>query len=578
MKQSRPGAFRGNLESLFEQELRAIEEEKLLARLWHQDVSLWPAGGAGPQHLQANLEFLGIPERLPQMVSRALDADAESRLRGLTQRLVIFFGTIHYFSNALLNLLPDEARRECVVLESCHPADIRDGESRVNLRKTLVVLANKSGYQVEDHSVFLYFREKMQKETGQEEAGQFVAASGANTFLASIASEYRFRFLLDLPAEILAPFCSVISWGVLLSALAKLEPEVLRVACRDMKKQYSDDAANTGNPASELAAFLSATSRAGRSFIHFLAPAKLAPFAAGLCPLIATSLGKEEGGLFPVLHTMPCETEPFDAASSFVVLRSSAESDRSLEERIGELRARGIPFLELWVATPLDLLRETFRWQLALVLAAARMRVNPFEPCDTRLPRTIAAGLLNELSTRRDALQRRPRIREGKLEVFAEGRTRLEISQLNLTECLATFFAHRNAARYAALLIYIERTKEAEAVFVALKDQLTRALRIPVFLAWGPRTYDMYGCLLHGSSVPGLRMMVTASSSSDLKIPGANYSFDELYRALALGQFEGLPERNGLALRIHLEAQTEEALRQLQNVITNALKRIPNVF
>ncbi len=568
------GAYCGNLQALYEEELLAIQREHLLDRLWTQDVSLWPCGEAGPEPLKKNLDFLRIPDILPRTLEGVMQVDTESESEGLTERLLISFGSVHHFSRALMNIYPEATRRKCVVLESCDPRAIRQAEAQVDLQKTLILLVNKSGYQLEDHSLFLYFRKKTQDELAGQVARQFVAASEKNTFLAVMAGEYSFRFHLELPEEIQAPYCSLIFLGVLLLALAEVEPEVLRTACRDMKRTFSDGSSVANNPVCELAAFLSASAHDGRRFINFIAPGSIAPFAAALCPLAGGSLGRAEGGLFPLVQIVPCDTEPFEDASSFVVFRNGGEADSSLEQRVSKLRERGTPFLEMAVTSPLDLLRQTYRWQIATALAASRMGLNPFEEVEIRRPRILAAEMLNKFGAAKDTLQRRPRIQDGSLQLFAEGRARREISQLNLVESLASFFGQQNAAAYIALLVFLPPEAEAERLFTAIREQLSHVLRLPVLLAWGPRSLETYGYLFCEGAPRGLHLVITGDSGMDLKIPGAQHTFAQLFTALALGQFESLSELDGLALRVHVGSAIREGLAQLQGVISQSLKRL----
>jgi hypothetical protein len=92
-----------------------------------------------------------------------------------------------------------------------------------------------------------------------------VASSERNSFLATIASEYNFGFLQELPAGILAPYCSALFLAILLAGAADVDPEVLRVACRDMKKLYAEGPSIAENPACSLAAILAVAAASGRA-------------------------------------------------------------------------------------------------------------------------------------------------------------------------------------------------------------------------------------------------------------------------------------------------------------------------
>lgn len=573
MDRTRQTLFPGNLLAECRQELQTIRKEQFWSRLWAQDVTLWPSGEAEIPHLKTNLEFLRIPEQLPQFVAGALHADSEMQAQGLTDRIVIAFGSVFHFCKAVLNLHPDTRPLKFIILDSCHPGAIRLAESEADSSKTLIVLVNKSAYRLEDHALFLYFQKKLQSEVPGSAAGQFVAASDSNTYLAATATEYHFRYFLELPSGIAAPYCSVIHLAVLLKVFANVDLQVLQIACREIKDLHAVSSAEE-NPACEIAAFLSATAESGQPFVCFLASPALTPFAAALCRLVGGSVGKDESGVFPLLNAIPCPTEPWEGAASFVVLRNGGNAEPDVDSCISALRSRGVPFVEITVGSPLDLLRHTFCWQIATVLAAARLGLDPFDLTEPRAARTPAAEMLNSLSPQNDTLQRRPRIREKEIQLFAEGRARQEISQLNLAECLVSFFERRQTASYLGLFVYLDPGDAALECFTALREEMARSLKLPVLLAWGPRSLDTFGYLLREKAPQGLHLVIDGDIAADLKVPGANYSFGQMYQAAAIGHFEALSAAGNLALRLHLASPLTESLAQLQKAASQALRRV----
>jgi len=574
MDPTRQMLFPGDLQSQYQQALEGIRNARLFSRLWAQDVSLWPAGEEAVSYLKANLEFLQIPEKIPQLVAGALKVDSEMQAQGLTDRIVIAFGSVFHFCQALLNLRPDTKNLKCIILESCHPNSIRRAQSQAEGSKTLVVLVNKSAYWLEDHALFLYFRKKLQSDVRGSVAGQFVAAGDSNTFLASLAAEYQFRYFLELPSGVAAPYCSIIHLALLVKVFASVDPRVPGMTGREKKKLDVDLGSSAETSACEISAFLSATVESGRPFLCFLASPAMAPFASALCRLVGGSIGKENSGLYPVVNTIPCATEPWENSASFIVVRNGSAEEPDVENCISLLRNRGIPFLEMSVADPLDLLRHTFLWQIATVVAAARMGMDPFEMAEHRLARTLAAELLDTLSPQNDTLQRRPRIQEKQIQLFAESRARQEISQLNLAECLVSFFEHRQAAAYLGLFVYLEPDNETVALFTAVREHLSQALKIPVLLAWGPRSLDTFGYLFQEKAPQGFHLVFTSDIEADIKIPGASYTFGQMYQAAAIGHFEALSVGGNLTLRLHLSLPLVESLAQFQKAMSLALRRL----
>ncbi|HEV2101458.1 MAG TPA: hypothetical protein VGR58_01650 [Candidatus Acidoferrum sp.] len=566
--------FSGDLREAYERELKAIEEQQLLKCLWSHDETLWAHSEALSAHFRSNLDFLQLPEQLPQIAGTVLGVETVARTEGLTDRVLIAFENAHLLCESLLNICPLSPPLRCLVLHSSHPSEIQRSVAQIDPEKTLFLMVNKSGYRVEDHSLFLYFQKEIQKRSSPLPARHFVAEAEPNSFLATVAGQYGFRHLLELPPAIPALFCSLVDIAALLVALAHVQPEVIRMACREMKKAHVEPVAGRANPACELAALLSASAAHGRKFIVFLASKKLAPFADSLCRLVGGSLGKGETGLYPLSETESCRPEVYQGNSSFVILRHGEEMDPFLTRAASELRSHGIPLVEIPVNDPLDLLRETFLWQVATTLAGARVGIDPFDAAEVRLPRALTTEMLNNYSQHNDTLKRRPRILEGDIQLFAEARTRQEISQLNLTECLLSFFYHRERAEYFGLYAFMDPEEPARAVLDDLRNKLTQALALPVLLAWGPRSFETYGYLLRAGAPAALNLIITADSEGDVAIPGTTYSFGQLYLAMALGQFEVLSAGTGLALRLHLSSASAGSLSQLQVLIQQALRRL----
>ena len=565
--------FSGNLQEAYERELKAIEEQDLLKRLWSHDETLWAHSEASSGHFSSSLDFLQLPEKLPQIVEAVLEVETAARTEGLTDRVLIAFENAHLVCESLLNMYPLPAPLRCLVFHTSRPSEIRRSQALIDLEKTLFLIVNKSGYRVEDHSLFLYFQKEIQKRTSTP-ASHFVAEAEPNSFLATVAKQYGFRYLLELPPQIPALFCSLVEIAALLVTVADVQPDVIRIACREMRKAYAEPVPGRANPACELAALMSASAAQGRKFIVFLASRKLAPFADSLCRLVGGSLGKGETGVYPLSETESFRTEVYQGNSSFVILRHGEEMEASLTRAASELRSRGVSLVEIEIKDPLDLLRQTFLWQIATALAGARIGIDPFDAAEARLPRALTTEMMNNYSEHNDTLKRRPRIQEGDIQLFAEARTRQEISQLNLTECLLSFFQCRERAEYFGLYAFMDPEGPARAVLDDLRKNLTQALGLPVLLAWGPRSLETYGYLLRAGAPVGLNLMITADSEGDVAIPGTNYSFGQLDFAMALGQFEVLSAGTGLALRLHLSSASAGSLSQLETLIQQALKRL----
>jgi transaldolase / glucose-6-phosphate isomerase len=71
----------------------------------------------------------------------------------------------------------------------------------------------------------------------------------------------------------------------------------------------------------------------------------------------------------------------------------------------------------------------------------------------------------------------------------------------------------------------------------------------------------------------GLCLLLTADSPKDLPVPGAPYSFGQLQRALALGEFQALVAGGHFVVRLHLASSSDEDLAALEQLMEQSLRR-----
>lgn len=201
------------------------------------------------------------------------------------------------------------------------------------------------------------------------------------------------------------------------------------------------------------------------------------------------------------------------------------------------------------------------------------MGLNPFDWPEVLQPRKAAMDLLERLSREPLALNRVPRLQESGIQLFAEGHTRSEISNLSLPEALRSFLRLREQDGFVVLFSYLERSSEVETWLRELRELFTRQLSVPVLIYHGPRCYDQYAYLCHSGLPPALYIVLTADYPVDIPIPGANYTFSQLHRALVLGEFESMSQSDRLAIRLNVCGEQGESMANLKHVFEQALPK-----
>jgi len=68
-------------------------------------------------------------------------------------------------------------------------------------------------------------------------------------------------------------------------------------------------------------------------------------------------------------------------------------------------------------------------------------------------------------------------------------------------------------------------------------------------------------------------LQVTAGDDPDLAIPGRTFTFGQLKRAQAIGDFESLAAHGRPVLRVHLGAEIDAGLAALRAAVRTALRQ-----
>lgn len=146
-----------------------------------------------------------------------------------------------------------------------------------------------------------------------------------------------------------------------------------------------------------------------------------------------------------------------------------------------------MPTASIEMNSPEEIGAEMFRWEIATALACAPLNVNPFDEPDVQESRARVSVILEVLSTKHEWPVRTARVREKGIELYAEGDTRLQISTLNLSEALRTFFEAKQSGGYLAVIAFAGGDPTTSAALGGLRGQLASYLGVPILLSLGPR-------------------------------------------------------------------------------------------
>jgi hypothetical protein len=214
-----------------------------------------------------------------------------------------------------------------------------------------------------------------------------------------------------------------------------------------------------------------------------------------------------------------------------------------------------------------DLGAEMFRWEYAIAVAGQVLGINPFDEPNVQESKDNTNRVLAELQSR--GTLDLPGVDGGSPTALTPGST----PDRDVIHPLQSLLARIREGDYFAITAYIQQTPASDDTFADIRAVVRDALGCATTLGYGPRFLHSTGQLHKGGPASGVFLQVTGGDEPDLPIPGKPFSFGQLKRAQAIGDFESLAGHGRPVLRIHLGADTESGLATLRSAVRTALRQ-----
>lgn len=524
----------GNYNRRVAARLDAWKSENYGRRLWDCDPTLW-AEEAEPE-ITNRLGWLELPSQMRREV-----ADLEKFRREIHR---------DSFDHAVLlgmggsSLAPDVFQHtfgnrkgypELIVLDSTHPAAVRDVEKRIDPAKTLFVVSSKSGTTVETLSFFKYFW-KLTTETVETPGRHFVAITDPGTPLEDLAGECGFRRVFAAPADVGGRFSALSVFGMVPAALIGTNVHQLLDGAYGMAVASGPLVPPPFNPALRLGAAIGELAAAGRDKLTLLTSGSLASLPVWIEQLIAESTGKDGNGVLPVAGEAIGPPEVYGNDRFFVYLSNSKDKD-AVNDGVDALEAAGHPVARIRIDGVWLLCQEFLRWEIATAAAGTVLGIQPFNQPDVELAKKLAA---QRMAGNKDG--------GGVGEVDS-----VSSSHPELRERLAEFLDGAGPGIYVALQAYLAPSEATTRSLQAIRHALRDRYRSATTLGYGPRFLHSTGQLHKGGPDSGYFLQIVDADTGGLPVPETDYTFGRLIAAQADGDAAALLSRDRRVLRVVLE-------------------------
>ena len=509
-------------------------------RLWAQDTSLWSSEPSVRTAVKNRLAWLSAPAAMRSRVHELLAFAAEVKKEGVTDVVLLGMGGSSLAPEVLSATFGRAAGFPALtVLDTTDPAAIRAVRERLDLRRTLFIVASKSGTTTESNSLYQYFRREVEEGKVEQPGARFVAITDAGTPLERLARDAGFRRAFINDGGIGGRFSALSYFGLVPGALIGTDIDGLLTRAAAMAERCGPDVPVADNPGLSLGAALGAFAHAGRDKLTLVLAEPLHSFGAWLEQLITESTGKHGKGLIVI------NGEPVGAPAVYGVDRVfvgiTLGEDAATERALDALDAAGHPVIRLPLADRLDLGAEFLRWQIATAAVGIVLGVNPFdEPNVAQAKEATQAAL----ATYRDT---------GQLPQWPA----------NVPDDVAAVLAEARAGDYVAVLAYLTPTEATTIALQSLRTLVRDRTHLATTVGYGPRYLHSTGQLHKGGPPTPIAIILTQKDAADVPIPGAPYSFGTLKMAQALGDLATLRAAQRRALWLPLEGQAAPAIDRL---------------
>jgi len=522
---------------------------RLIGRIWQRDVSVWTPDPSGEvaQSIATRLGWLDVPTGMQPELDPVLALADEVKRDGITTVYLLGMGGSSLCAEVMRSVYGvADGYPQLVVMDTTDEAAIAGALARLEPAKTLFLVASKSGGTIEPASMEKLYWKHMTAALGAAAGRHFVAVSDPGTGLAQLAEQRGYRRTFLNPADIGGRFSALSLFGLVPGALIGAPVRELLAGGADMAAGCRQE--NHNNPGLELGVFIGFNAAEGRDKLTVVLPPSLHALGLWIEQLVAESTGKHGKGALPVVDEPLGRPDEYNSDRAFVAI--STDRDAPDQARLQALQDAGHPVLRLSTRVA-GLGAEFFRWEFATAVAGAVLGINPFDEPNVAEAKEKTKAIL----AKGDFTGGAPVASAGGVSVFSSrftGGTPADVIEQAIDSL--------GPRDYAAFLSYLPADPAIEQAVARIREAIRLRKRTASTYGVGPRYLHSTGQYHKGGPNTAVAFVITGEDATSTPIPDAPYTFAQLKRAQAVGDFQTLEAHDRRTVRIHFDRGVDPVL------------------
>ncbi|MEO6049921.1 MAG: transaldolase, partial [Pyrinomonadaceae bacterium] len=273
-------------------EIQRFNQANIISCIWAKDASVWTG-----EDEEKWLGWLDIVGEQPRNSDKYRDLHSDITAAGFTDVLLMGMGGSSLCPEVLAMTF---GRANFHILDSTVPAQVKAVEDKLNIAKTLFIVASKSGSTLEPNCFKQYFFEKVAEKVGRESAGQqFVAITDPGSKMEQVAKDDGFRHIFYGKPEIGGRFSALSAFGMTAAASMGLDVGDFLQRTSEMVEACKNNDPSS-NPGGLLGLILGVCHAAGRDKLTIFTSPAIHDLGAWMEQLVAESTGKKDIAIIPV--------------------------------------------------------------------------------------------------------------------------------------------------------------------------------------------------------------------------------------------------------------------------------------
>lgn len=500
--------------------LDELVSTKFASRLFAKDYTLW--GKEAESESSIRLGWTSSASDSASLLSPIAELHEKLQSSGITRVVLCGMGG----SSLAPEVIVGTAGKELVVLDSTNPEQVGHALAG-DLQKTVVVVSSKSGSTVETDSQKRLF-EKAFTDAGIDKRERIVIVTDPGSPMEAAAVKDGFK-VFNADPTVGGRYSALTAFGLVPSGLSGVNIEQLLADATSATSDLNLDDHN--NPGLLLGAAMANTikgSKAADKLAILNRTTKLQGFADWAEQLIAESTGKDGKGVLPVAITSSApelKSLPNDLLVAELVdeISNDSTADVQVSGSLGE---------------------QFLLWEVATAAASALLELNPFDQPDVESAKIAARAMLENRAPESAAL-----FSDSGIEVRAAGFDLA--SSETLAEALEATLNSVAPDGYVSIQAYLDRENQGQ--YMALRDAVAAHTGRPTTFGWAPRFLHSTGQYHKGGPAQGVFIQLVSRASSDIQVPGRDFTLGELIASQAAGDASVLAEHGRPVLTLTIQ-------------------------